>query len=324
VALAIGAGARTAHAADCGGQPCLRIDAVTGGGIDETATVSGVFVADILVQNANNSTEAFQFTLRYNRAVLNALPPGGIVPGFDCSTLPPSADVDGDPSTGDAFLGCFMGIGSATPGSDGVVARVAFAVVGSGSSDLRLTDVVVGGASAETLVACEYANNEPAGLCLGAAVSTSGAPPPPPPPPPPGPDGCNVVSALDGETVLCGDGTYVRFVGVSSPLGADPGADWARALTDWFLRGKTITLETDVTPTDEFGHRFGYPHVIGTDGNDYNISVLLIYVGMARHAPDGTNARYSDWLSASQTWARTACWNMWHGGNPWGAESGCP
>jgi hypothetical protein len=129
--------------------------------------------------------------------------------------------------------------------------------------------------------------------------------------------------AIDGETVQCADGSRVRFIGVASPLGADAGTDWARAVTQWFLAGKTITLEKDAQEFDQFGSRWAYPHVTGTNGNDYNISVLLIYVGMARHWPDGQNNLHSDWLAASQVWARTACWNMWDGGNPWAMESGC-
>jgi hypothetical protein len=129
--------------------------------------------------------------------------------------------------------------------------------------------------------------------------------------------------AIDGETVQCADGSRVRFIGVASPLGADPGTDWARAVTQWFLAGKTIALEKDAQEFDQFGSRWAYPHVIGTDGADYNISVLLIYVGMAHHVPDGQNMLYSDWLAASQVWARTACWNMWAAGNPFAAESGC-
>ena len=79
----------------------------------------------------------------------------------------------------------------------------------------------------------------------------------------------------------------------------------------------------DVTPTDQFGQRFAYPHVIGSDGQDYNVAVLLIYVGMARHFPDGVNNRHAGWMGGAQTWARVACWNMWGPANPWSFESGC-
>jgi outer membrane protein assembly factor BamB len=134
---------------------------------------------------------------------------------------------------------------------------------------------------------------------------------------------CTIAHAIDGETVQCADGSRVRFVGVASPLGADAGSGWATALTNWLLAGKTLTLEVDATPFDQFGSRYGYPHVRGTDGNDYNVSVLLVYVGMAHHLSDGVNTRHGEWLNAAQNWARAACWNMWASGNPFAAESGC-
>lgn len=134
---------------------------------------------------------------------------------------------------------------------------------------------------------------------------------------------CSVAYAIDGETVQCIDGTIVRFLGVASPLGSDPGSGWATAVTNWLFVGKTLTLELDAAPIDEFGHRYGYPHVKGTDGADYNISVLLIYVGMAHHHSDGVNVRYDAWLDGAQAWARIACWNMWAAANPFAAESGC-
>jgi endonuclease YncB( thermonuclease family) len=84
-----------------------------------------------------------------------------------------------------------------------------------------------------------------------------------------------------------------------------------------------VLIEDDVNKFDEFGQRYGYPVVRGSDGNLYNISALLIYVGMARYIPDLANTRHGGWLAAAEVWARTACWNMWDGGNPWAGESGC-
>jgi endonuclease YncB( thermonuclease family) len=246
--------------------------------------------------------------------------------GWQCTPPDPSGDLpeddpsaDGNVLTGDAFLSCFTSeVGGKLP--DGVIARVTFDLIGSGTSNLTIERASVGNPNGSALVSC--AGSTEVGACLGAAVSTGNAPPPPPPPPP-SPNNCTVQFAIDGETVQCADGSRVRFIGVGSPLGNEPGADWARAVTQWFLAGKTITLEKDAAETDQFGSRWAYPHVVGTNGNDYNISVLLIYVGVARHIPEAPNLKHNDWLAASQTWARVACWNMWDGGNPWAGESGC-
>jgi endonuclease YncB( thermonuclease family) len=319
-----------AQAANCDG-PCIRVDAISGGGIDETATVGGTFTVDIVSQNTGGNISAFNVLLIYNPFMLRAHTPvpSPLPGGWQCSPPDASGDLpedvppaDGNPLTGDAFISCFSAVAESVIG-DGVLARITFDVIGSGSSALTITSAASGDPVGIPFVTCEI--NQPAtsiGTCLGASVATSGNTPPPPPPPPSA-NSCTVQFAIDGETVQCADGSRVRFIGVGSPLGNEPGADWARAVTQWFLAGKTITLEKDAAEFDQFGSRWAYPHVIGTNGNDYNISVLLIYVGMARHVPEAPNLKHNDWLAASQTWARVACWNMWDGGNPWAGESGC-
>lgn len=324
-----------AVAASCGPGPCLRVDALPGGGIDETATVGWEADVDIVLEDAGD-IGAFNFVLIYDRAVATADPPSTAGLGtssMDCS-LPPSSgalpedsmSADHSAATGDAFISCFSATG--VPGG-GVIARVHLRAVAPGTTQLTLAQVAVGSLNGTELVSCNPVIDQPGGGCTNAGLTMlggTGAPPPAPTPGPPPPQSggtCAVTSAIDGETVQCADGSRVRFAGVASPLGADPGAGWATAVTQWFLAGKPISIETDVSATDEFGSRYGYPHVTGADGADYNISVLLIYVGMAHHVSDGVNVRYNDWLAASQVWARTACWNMWAAGNPFAAESGC-
>lgn len=333
-----------AEAANCGNGPCLRVDVIPGGGIDESANVGPNFAVDIVAQQLGNQRiAAFNFVLLYDASVLVASVPQpvGLPAGFQCSppeptgALPEDDDsADGDPRTGDAFLSCFTGSLTDHAG-DQVIARINFTAKRAGSSQLRLVKTSVGDVSGVEFLSCSPVNVTAGGGCTNGSVSTSSAgtppppgppppgPPPPSPPPPGDPGTCTVAYAIDGETVMCSDGSRLRFIGVGSPLGADAGTGWATALTHWFLAGKTLTLEFDATPTDQFGQRFAYPHVIGTDGVDYNISVLLIYIGMARHIPDGVNTRHDGWLGASQTWARAACWNMWGRGNPWGPEAGC-
>lgn len=326
----------TADAASCGAGPCLRLDVIPGGGIDESASVGSSFAVDIVAEQlGSDRIAAFNFVLLYDASVLVASVPQGVgLPGgFACSPPDPSADLpeddssaDGNPATGDAFLVCFTG--SSDNVGNQAIGRINFTAIRAGTSELRLIKVSAGDNSGIELLSCEPVSTTAGGGCTNGSVSTAGGgtpppPPPGPPPPPSDPNSCLVAYAADGETVVCSDGSRVRFIGVGSPLGSDAGTGWATAVTNWFLAGKTIQLELDATPFDQFGQRFAYPHVIGTDGADYNISVLLIYIGMARHIPDGVNTRYDGWLSASQTWARAACWNMWSRGNPWGPEAGC-
>lgn len=330
VLLASGARRPVLAAATCAAHPCMRVDAIPGGGIDASASVGGSFSVDIVLEGTNNNIAAFNFSLAYDPTLVRASAPTNddvSSSGMLCDQPPRTGATDqsdgGDdhnPATVEAFMSCYFGDGESSIG-DGVIAHVPFVVLAGGTSPLRLVTVAAASTDAVTQIACDPEGISSGG-CSDAAVSTSGGPPPPPPPPVGG-DQCAVQFALDGETVQCLDGSRVRFIGVASPLGADAGAGWATALTHWFLAGKTLTLEKDVAAADQFGSRYGYPHVTGSDGNDYNISALLIYVGMAHHLSDGVNVHNDAWFDAAQVWARTACWNMWSAGNPFAAESGC-
>lgn len=328
IVLLVGSGRpATARAAGCGVGPCMRVDALPGGGVDDAAAVADSFTVDVVLTGTAGDVAGFNFELIYDATALAAQAPtnaGLPSAAFECgSPAPQGAHARPDGSISATF-GCFSTDGTTI--GDGPIARVQFTSLRAAASQLELSDVAAANWDAVTVLSCDPGEPAAGGGCANASVSTTGAggpPPPPPPLPPPGADACDVSYALDGETVQCADGSRVRFIGVASPLGADPGAGWARALTQWFLAGKRITLEQDVSLYDEFGSRYAYPHVIGTDGNDYNISVLIIYIGMAHHLFDGTNGKYNDWLAASQVWGRTACWNMWSAGNPFSGESGC-
>jgi hypothetical protein len=331
--LLSGMPAPVARAEGCGAGACLRVDAIPGGGIDSTASVGASFTVDIVLQGSGGIVQSFNFSLAYNPTIVQAEEPtatGLPSAALDCALSPPSSTTDQsqggadhDPATQEASMSCFSATATDAAIGDGVIAQVAFSAIASGTSQLRLVAVAVANSDAVTLISCEVEGTT-VGACTDASVTTGGGGGGTTPPPPPATgDQCLVSFAIDGETVQCADGSHVRFVGVASPLGADAGSGWATALTQWFVAGKTLTLETDVTPTDPFGSRYGYPHVIGTNGNDYNISALLIYIGMAHHLSDGVNVRNDAWFDAAQAWARAACWNMWAAGNPFAAESGC-
>jgi len=49
----------------------------------------------------------------------------------------------------------------------------------------------------------------------------------------------------------------------------------------------------------------------------------MVYVGLAKAAYYGDNAKYLDWARASEAWARTAQWNMWAPGGPFNGGLNC-
>ena len=134
---------------------------------------------------------------------------------------------------------------------------------------------------------------------------------------------CFAERVIDGDTFVCGDDTRVRLLQISAPELDDPGGEWSKAGLRFFIEGRTVSLEYDEVTQDRFSRHLAAPHVIGTDGKDYNISILMVYVGLARAAYYGDNEKLLGWAEAAETWARTACWNMWSASGPWAGESGC-
>jgi subtilisin family serine protease len=137
---------------------------------------------------------------------------------------------------------------------------------------------------------------------------------------PPG-EACVIESVTDGDSFVCQGGRHVRMLQMTAPTGGKCGADWAQAaLQNIFLPpGRTVYLRFDVSRTDAGanGETLAAPIWRGNDGNDYNLSIVMVYVGLAKAADLGANnVLFHDWAQSSQTWASSAHWNMWAPGQP--------
>jgi subtilisin family serine protease len=124
---------------------------------------------------------------------------------------------------------------------------------------------------------------------------------------------CVVESVEDGESFTCG-GQRIRMLQMDAPDLSQCGGQWAKdALNNIFLTpGRTVYLRYDSTRVDRDGRLLAAPLWRGNDGNDYNLAVIMVYVGLAKAADVGSgNLAFHDWSFASETWARTAGWNMW-------------
>ncbi len=137
---------------------------------------------------------------------------------------------------------------------------------------------------------------------------------------PPG-EACTIASVTDGDSFVCQGGRHVRMLGMTAPSGGQCGADWAQAaLQNIFLTpGRIVYLRYDVSRTDSSanGETLAAPIWRGNDGNDYNLSIVMVYVGLAKAADLGANnVLLHDWAQSSQSWAKTAHWNMWAPGQP--------
>lgn len=140
-----------------------------------------------------------------------------------------------------------------------------------------------------------------------------------------GPASCTVGRVIDGDTFECTDGTRVRLLQINTPESNECGGAWATAaLANIFLpAGTHVRLDYDAVKTDRYGRALAAPIVVGTDGTDYNISIVMVYVGLAKAAYYGDNAKYLDWANNSETWARNAQWNMWAPGGPFNGGTDC-
>lgn len=139
------------------------------------------------------------------------------------------------------------------------------------------------------------------------------------------PTTCTVERVVDGDTFVCDDGPRVRMLQINTPELDACGGGWAKAaLSEIFLRpGTRVRLEYDSVRGDRYGRVLAAPIVVGTDGAEYNISIVMVYVGLARAAYYGDNDRFLDWANAAETWARSAGWNMWAAGGPFNGAVFC-
>jgi subtilisin family serine protease len=127
-------------------------------------------------------------------------------------------------------------------------------------------------------------------------------------------DPCTIDTVIDGDSFTCVGGRHVRMLQMNAPAPGQCGGDWATsALQFIFLTpGRQVSLQYDATRTDEAGDTLAVPIWRGNDGADYNLSIVMIFVGLAHAADVGSgNTEFHDWAFASETWAKTAQYNMW-------------
>jgi Tol biopolymer transport system component len=147
------------------------------------------------------------------------------------------------------------------------------------------------------------------------------------------PPQCTVASVSSGDSFECAGGRRVRMLQIDAP---DPGAcggDWAQAAMQYiFLKpGRTVGLKYDVATTDTDGRELAAPIWRGNDGMEYNLSIVMAYVGLAKAAVVGAvgqdrdtqrrNTLFLSWAQSSEAYAKAQQWNMWAPGKPF--NGGC-
>jgi endonuclease YncB( thermonuclease family) len=106
----------------------------------------------------------------------------------------------------------------------------------------------------------------------------------------------------------------------SPPTGGQCGADWARSALQWLLSlepNQTVYLRYDAVRTGANGVTLAAPLWRRADGVDFNLSIVMVYAGLAKAADVDPGAiQFHDWANASQAWAQATHWNMWAPGQP--------
>lgn len=287
----------------------MAIDADPATGSTQTSrsvSGTGVFNVAISVELAPRAYKAYQWQMRFETGGLEFV---GLVSNNSGATgldtcAPPVQTTEGQTVVGGG-AGCISlndGDGSTFIGD---VAIVAMRCRSDGTHSLQLD-----GLNDDPLFGSVLSDRTGGALdteTVGAQISCSdvggGA----------DPGDCAVASVEDGDSFTCADGRRVNMRQIDAPELGQCGGGWGRAALQFFLPvGRLLRLEYDTTRTDASGAQLAAPIWRGNDGADYNLSIVLAYVGLAKAANYGDgNVALLEWATAAQTWASVAKWNMW-------------
>lgn len=121
---------------------------------------------------------------------------------------------------------------------------------------------------------------------------------------------CVVDRVVDGDTFYCRDGRKVRLIGVDSPEMAQgaPGRAARDALRRMLPAGRTVRLESDLTPTDRYGRALAWVWVGGTLVNE-----AMARQGWAMLYTVPPDVKYVQRLERAQKKARAERAGLWKG-----------
>jgi micrococcal nuclease len=119
---------------------------------------------------------------------------------------------------------------------------------------------------------------------------------------------CSVGRVSDGDSFRCGDGRRVRLIGIDSPeSGQRPYGEKARAaLLQLLPPGSTVSLESDVASTDQYGRVLAYVWV-----GPRLVNEVMVRNGWAALYTVPPNVKYARRLAAAQDEARAQGAGLW-------------
>lgn len=117
----------------------------------------------------------------------------------------------------------------------------------------------------------------------------------------------------DGDTVILGDGTKIRLLGINTPeldsatSSAESGGEAAKLWLKTRIEGHKIRLESDAEAKDHYGRTLA--HLFAEDGEHLNLA--LVRQGLAVVSIFPPNLKYTDKFAEAQRQARQEQHGIW-------------
>ncbi|MEM4725085.1 MAG: lamin tail domain-containing protein, partial [Candidatus Hadarchaeum sp.] len=118
-----------------------------------------------------------------------------------------------------------------------------------------------------------------------------------------------VVSVIDGDTIdvdIGGSIYRVRYIGINAPEMGQPCYEQSTAENHALVAGQVVCLESDISPTDQYGRLLRYVYV-----GDLFVNAELVRRGYANVMTIQPNVRYAELFRQLEREARQAgrgCW----------------
>ena len=119
----------------------------------------------------------------------------------------------------------------------------------------------------------------------------------------------SVLRVIDAKTIVVRSGAgeqTVRLIGIASPVFGDSWHDFARRVSQSWIEGEEVLLESDERDADEQGRLLRYVYF-----DNVMINAALIINGLGRAEPESPNTRYNLFLADLERQAKEAGAGIW-------------
>ena len=116
-----------------------------------------------------------------------------------------------------------------------------------------------------------------------------------------------VTKVYDGASFQLGGGLRSSLIGVAAPIPGAPGSTQAHAYLKRLIENRTVSLEIDEKPVDDYGQTQYY--VFLEDGG--HVNVLMVLRGLGRALVKHPNVRYRKELIEAENLAKRFRRGVW-------------